>query len=186
MQASKWVSLTLGIILAAICFAVKWSQPDATAPVQLPAVTVKEKASPAPGSPSVVTRAFGSGKDFRKVTYRMSKGGSPLTCDIHDEKGNRLVKCRFGYDAKPGPSLGQLVEVQMFDARHNPPNALLTLNKQDTPMIRRIVRAGDKEQAPAMIDLAPRHVIDGILGTALAGFNPMTNWNLVSAPAVPR
>jgi hypothetical protein len=175
------------MIFPAIYLAVKWSQPAAPSVTPPPvAVAAKKAVSPAPGNTSVVTHVFGSGKDLRKVIYRMSKGGSPLTCDIHDENGNRLVKCRFGYGSKQGESYGKLLEVQMFDARHNPPNALLALNKQDAPMVRRLVRAGDNEQAPVTIDAAPRHIVDGILGTALAGFNPMTDWKLVSAPAVPR
>jgi hypothetical protein len=181
MHASKWVPLTLGITLPAIYFAVKWSRPDAPAvtssPVAVaPAVTVKEEASAVPEGPSIVTHAFGSGKDLRKVIYRMGKTGSPLTCDIQDDQGNRVLKCRYGYHSKPGPSYGELAEVQMFDTRSD---------QKESPMVRRIVRVGDKELAPITINVVP-NVVDGILGTALAGFNPMTDWNLVTSPTAPR
>jgi hypothetical protein len=175
--------------LPVIYFVVKWACPESPALSHPPAATTSaatEEVSPALGNPTVIKKVFGSaGKDLRTVTYRMSKEGNPLTCHVADESGSQLVKCRFGYSARQGPTYGELVEVQMLDARSDPSSSTVDSGKKDI-VLRRIVRGDAKELAPVTINIAPSDVVETILGTALVGFNPMIDWNSASAPSLPR
>jgi hypothetical protein len=187
MRVPKWLPLTLGLILPAIYFAVKWSRPEVPASSHPAAETtsvVEKEASPAPEKPTVIKKAFGSGDDLRNVLYRMSNDGNPLTCDIFNEKGGRVLKCRFGYSTKQGPTYGKVIEVQVFDARE----ATAAPGKKAVPL-QRLIYTYDASGAPAKpitIALEPTGIAQRLLGTALVGFNPLTDWNSASAPAVPR
>jgi hypothetical protein len=117
------------------------------------------------------------------VVYRLSDGGNPLTCDVLDESGSRLAKCRFGYNVKPGPTQGKLVEVQIFDAR----GAAKVSGDQNKPL-RRLIRGEVAGKGPVVqtVDIAPAGVIDSLLGASLAGFDPLTEWIATSEPSFPR
>jgi len=187
MRVPKWLPLTLGLILPAVYLAAKWSRPEVPALSSPTTATapVEKEASPAPEKPTIIKKVFGSeGKDLRTVTYRMSKQGSPLTCEVASESGNQLVKCSFGYSTKQGPTYGKVIEVQVLDARE----AAAIPGKKANPL-QRLIYSYDANGVPAKpvtIALEQTGIAQKLLGTALADFNPLTDWNSASAPAVPR
>jgi hypothetical protein len=180
MRVRKWLPLTLGMILPAIYLAVKWSRPEAPAVSHPPAQATssapeKSGSEPEPKRPVISVKTHGAGNDLRKVVYRLSKEGNPLTCDIFDEKGLRLLKCSFGYDVKPGPRYGKVVEAQIFDAQKKP--------------LQRMIYTYDASGSPAKpitIDIEPTGLAKTLLGTALVGFNPLTDCSSASTQAAPR
>ncbi|MCW1885752.1 hypothetical protein OKA04_13510 [Luteolibacter flavescens] len=131
----------------------------------------------AANSSKVYEKSFGSeGADLRRVVYRISEAGSPLTCEIFDGKGERLLKCRFGYHAKSGPTYGKVAEVQIFSAQPGHP-------LKDVSPLRRIVYPYDADgvvSTPETIDVQQPGVIEALLGSALTGFNPLTEWESAS------
>ena len=188
MSVPKWLPWTLGAILPVLYLAVKWSGPDAPAISQPPTQATspaleKPPSEPEPNRTTVSVKTHGSGNDLRKVVYRLNKEGNPLTCDIFDEKGVRVLKCRFGYDVKPGPRYGKMVEAQIFDAQKASP-----LADKDKPL-QRLIYTYDATGSPAKpitIDIEPTGIAKRLLGIALVGFNPLTDSNSASTPATPR
>ena len=189
MRVPKWLPWIVGITIPAVYLAVTGirSQPsgiaDSAAPVTSPA---PEKAVPNPDPRPRKTseKVYGTGKDLRKVVYRLSDKGSPLTCDILDAEGVHLLKCRFGYDRKPGPQYGKVVEAQVFNAQKPPvPQA-----GKDTPL-QRLIYTYDAAGAPGLpitINLEPTGIATRLLGSALVGFNPLIDSNAAPVPAAAR
>lgn len=181
MRVPKWLPFTLGVmILPAIYLGVKWSRPEVAtvshppAPATAPAQE-KPPSEPESNRPTIIAKVHGSGNDLRKVIYRLGPQGNPLTCDIFNEKGARLLKCRFGYGFKPGPSYGKMVEAQLLDEQKKP--------------LQRLIYSYDATGAPAKpvtIALEPTGIAQRLLGTALVSYDPLADCNSASTPAVPR
>ncbi|MCW1924331.1 hypothetical protein OKA05_17325 [Luteolibacter arcticus] len=112
------------------------------------------------------------GHPLLKTVYRLSPKGNPLTCDIFNAEGERLLKCRYGYHAKAGPTYGKMAEVQIFDAKEDRAEG-------DASPLRRIVYSYDANggsPAPTTIDVMSPSATETLLGAALTGFNPLTDW----------
>jgi hypothetical protein len=166
----------LAITAAAVCWlGVTMFRPSGEAPV--------ESTEPSE-HPASVTRSYHlDGKLQRTVIYRLGKQGKPLTCDVFDADGVRLLKNRFGYSAKPGPDHGKLVEVQVYDARE----MRISAAGKETPIQRILHPLGEEGSGgkTEVLDLISPELVGSILGPALAGFNPATGWRSGSTPLTP-
>ncbi|RYG24271.1 MAG: hypothetical protein EON93_23190 [Burkholderiales bacterium] len=107
------------------------------------------------------------------MVYRLSDKGSPLSCDIFDAEGDRLLKCRFGYSVKPGALEGKMVEAQVFDAQ----KATAASPAKDTPLQRLIYTYDDAgtPQLPITINMEPTGIATKLRGPALVSFNPLAD-----------
>lgn len=180
MRITKWLPWTFGIAIPVCYLAVTGLRtqapelpagaPQAAAPVPAPAVVVP---NPEPKPRATSEMVYGSGNDLRKVVYRLSEKGKPMTCDIFNAVGDLLLKCRFGYSLKPGPLKGKMVEAQLFDAR----KATASTLGKDTPL-QRLIYTYDAEGAPQLpitINTEPTGIATKLRGPALVSFNPLVD-----------
>ncbi|MEK7948913.1 hypothetical protein [Luteolibacter soli] len=180
MRFPKWLPWTLGIALPVGYLAVTTlrspnPEPAAASPQTAAPAPTLEKAAPKPERKPRATSemVYGSGNDLRKVVYRLSDKGSPLTCEIFNAVGDRLLKCRFGYSIKPGPLQGKMVEAQVFDAQ----KATASNSGKDTPL-QRLVSTYDADgaaQLPITINVEPTGIATKLRGPALVSFNPLVD-----------
>jgi len=131
-----------------------------------------EEFSRTPNSPSITKQLKDASGTLRTTTiYRLSPQGNPLTCDIHDGKGKRLFKSRYGYDKRPGLTYGKLLEEQMFDARvvRKDPST-----GEEMP-VRRFIYTYDargNRNAPIAINLIPGKMAEDVFGPSGLQFDP--------------
>ena len=180
MRSSKWLPWTLGIALPVGYLTVTAlriqnpepapAAPQAAAPAPTPEIVVPK---PQPKPQATSEMVYGSGKDQRKVVYRLTDSGSPGSCDIFDAQGARLLKCSFGYSKKPGPLLGKVVEAQVFDAQQGKSPSM----GKDTPLQRLIFTydADGAPQLPITIDLEKTGLATKLRGPALVSFHPLVD-----------
>ena len=180
MRSPKWLPWTLGIALPVGYLAVTAlrsdnPEPTAAAPRAASPAPAPEKtaSTPAPKPQATSEMVYGSGNDLRKVVYRLSENGKPMTCEIFDAAGDRLLKCRFGYAIKPDPLQGKMVEAQLFDGQ----KATVSTSSKDAPL-QRLIYTYDADgfaQLPITINTEPTGIATKLRGPALVSFNPLVD-----------